>query len=119
LRRAVAVLAAAGVLAGCGGTDCDEFAFDGEKWVTDQGDTRTDLAVGLVECDWLIGKTRREVRDGLGKPGGGRRARLWQYRLGPIGDMQSEVFELYVWFDGGGRVGDAQVLHPGGEPLAE
>ena len=104
---AFAAALCAAALTGCGETDCDEFAFDGEKWndPQKQGD-REDQAHGLIDCGWLVGKTRRQIRDGLGKPDL-RDRREWDYIIG-TSDGSDSAF-LSIAFDASGRVRSAEI----------
>jgi hypothetical protein len=70
---------------------------------------RRDLAAGLVECKWLPGKTRSEIRDGLGAPYDRDGKRLWAYAIGSPDHMTSEPSELIIRFDPDGRVKGAHI----------
>ena len=98
-------------LAGCGETDCDSYRFDRAAWIrasgTDPDSPRLELAAGLVDCKWLPGKTRREIRDGLGKPWA-RQGRMCAYAIGTSSDLDTEPMLLTMRFDRSARVRSAR-----------
>jgi len=100
-------------LAGCSNTDCDTFRFDNTTWDghtgVEENSPRRALAAGLVECKWLPGKPRREIRDGLGPPYDHAGKRLWAYAIGSPDQMASEPSELIIRFDPEGRVKGAHI----------
>jgi hypothetical protein len=111
--RLTVALVLATALAGCGDTDCDSYRFDGATWARHPGaevnSPRRHLAVGLVECKWLPGKTRRAIRDGLGIADYHEGKRLWGYAIGSTDEMTSEVSELRIRFGPDGRVKKAYI----------
>lgn len=118
IRRAQRIAAAVGavaliaVAAGCGGTDCDSYRFDGAAWNRHDGigsSPRAKLAEGLVDCGWLTGKTRREIRAGLGRPWSRDDSGSWTYAIGSA-PMQSEPDLLEIHFDRDERVRKARIV---------
>jgi hypothetical protein len=111
--RLALALVLATTLAGCGDTNCDSYRFDGAMWARHPGgevdSPRRALAVGLVHCKWLPGKTRREVRDGLGVADYHQGKRLWAYDIGSTDEMTSEISELRIRFGPDGRVQGAHI----------
>ena len=98
---AAVAVACAAAFGGCS-TDCDEFVFDGKKWNA-RGEEyhRADQTAGLLDCGWLVGKTRGQIRAGLGRANFKHRA-TWSYVIGPSGFSGTAYLELD--FDRGGRV---------------
>ncbi len=68
------------------------------------------LAERLVECDKLLGgRTKAEVRDLLGRPGGRHEGgRIWTYNVG-VPEELSDYLPLEVAFGRDGRVRRARI----------
>lgn len=112
----VALLLAVGVTAGLvygarGAESCDDYRFDRAAWgdARNKGqDARTSIAERLVECEVLIGKTQKALREMLGQADY-RFGNEQGYELGPDAPYGVDSKFLLVVFGDSGRVKTASL----------
>jgi hypothetical protein len=93
---------------------CSEYSFDAEAW--EDWATIDDEARNVVRCRILIGMTRREVVDLIGRRvRGWRHARRWELSAGAVNDYAGpgDAQALYVRFGADDRVQGTRLRHGG------
>lgn len=115
---AVGILAFGGDGAGPARADCATFAFKRASWP--RGDVldhevrarRRPIAAGLVQCDQLLGRSRRAVRSMLGPPERPAPRDSWQYNVGEEQHTRTPLDDAYltIRYDRGGVVSESVIL---------
>lgn len=118
---ALALALASAFTMGCGSSAessangaCADFRFDRERWDAartngDPGNASHAIARKLVRCRRLIGQTRNELREMLGRPNDRTKSDLG-WGLGQEESMfPVDELYLYVSFDSAGRAKQANV----------